>query len=149
MAKAKTVSSGTETIEAALKDGTETLKDGFDKAVQGYEQLVAFGKDNAEAVLKSANVAGKSIEAINAEVLTYSRAAVEESIFVTKAIMASKSVQEVIEIQSDFAKSAFETYVAEMTKVRDLFMTAAKQSAAPIQARVTAFADLVQNAKAA
>ena len=50
MAKAKTVKESADVIESALKNGTEAVKDGFDKAVKGYDQLISFGKDNAEAV---------------------------------------------------------------------------------------------------
>ena len=144
MAKAKRIKEGADVIEAALKNGTETVKDGFDKAVKGYDQLISFGKDNAEAVIKSATLAGKGLEAINTEVFAYSRLTVEEGVEVTKAVLASKSIQEAIEIQTDYVKTAFETYVTEMNKVRDLALAVAKQAAQPLQARATVIADLVQ-----
>ena len=149
MAKARTETgtTGAEAIEAALKSRTETFKEGFEKATQGYEQLLAFGKDNTEAALKSANIAGKGIEALNTEVFTYSRNAVEDGIAVTKAIMGSKSIQEVIELQSDFAKTAFESYVAEFSMVRELALATAKEFSAPLQGRATAFAGLVQETR--
>ena len=144
MAKAKTVKNGADPIEAALENGTEAMKDGFEKAAKGYEQAFTFGKDNAEAVLKSATLAGKGVEAITGEVFAYSRQSVEESVAATKAMLGSKSVQELLELQSDFAKSAFETYLAEMNKVRELALTFAKDAAEPLQARFTAFTDIVQ-----
>ncbi len=151
MAKARTETgtNGAEAIEAALKSSAATFKDGFEKANNGYEQFLAFGKENAEAVLKSANIAGKGIEAINTEVFAFSRNSVEEGIAVTKEIMASKTVQEVIELQTGFAKTAFETYVAEFSKVRELAMATAKEFNAPLQERATAFAGLVQETRAA
>jgi phasin family protein len=144
MAKAKTVKEGADAIEAALKNGSEAVKGGFDKALKGYDQLVAFGKDNAEAVIKSAAVAGKGFEAINTQVFTYSRQSVEEGVEVTKAVLAAKSVQEAIEIQTDYARAVFETYLAEMNKVRELALSTAKEAAEPLQARAAAIADLVQ-----
>ena len=141
----KTTANGSETIEATLKTGTDAMKDGFEKATKSYEQLMAFGKDTAEALLKAANTTGKGIETINTEVFSYSRQSVEEGIAATKAVLASKTLQEVIEIQSDYAKTAFETYVAELTKLRDLAINTTKAATAPIQARVAAFADLVQS----
>jgi phasin family protein len=144
----KTTANGPETIEAALKTGTDAMKDGFEKAAKSYEQLVAFSKDTAEALLKAANTTGRGIETINSEVFSYSRHSVEESVAVTKAVLASKTLQEVLEIQSDYAKTAFETYVAEFTKVRDLAMSVAKAASEPVQARVAAFADFVQSAAA-
>ena len=145
MAKAKTVKESADVIESALKNGTEAVKDGFDKAVKGYDQLLSIGKDNAEAVIKSATLAGKGLEAINTQVFAYSRLSMEEGVEVTKAVLASKSVQEALEIQTDYVKSAFETYVTELNKVRDMALSVAKQAAQPLQARATVIADLVQS----
>ena len=144
MAKAKTVKNGADPIEAALENGTEAVKEGLEKAAKGYEQAFVFGKDNAEAVLKSATLAGKGVEAITSEVFAYSRQSVEESVAATKAMLGSKSVQELLELQSDYVKSAFETYVAEMNRMRDLAMTVAKDAAEPLQERFAAFGDIVQ-----
>ena len=144
----KTTANGPETIEAALKTSTDAVKDGFEKATKSYEQLMAFSKETAEALLKAANTTGKGIETINTEVFSYSRQSVEEGVAVTKAVLASKTLQEVLEIQSDYAKTAFETYVAQLTKLRELAMGTAKAASEPIQARVAAFADFVQAAAA-
>lgn len=147
MAKAKTTATeGAETIETALHSGTEAMKNGFEKAAKSYEHLVTFGKDNAEAVLKSATATGKGMETINSEVFAYTRKSVEEGIAVTKAIMASKSVDEAFLLQSEFSKSAFETYVDQLAKFGDLTLALTREAAAPIQARVTAFVELMRAA---
>lgn len=135
---------GTESIEATLKTGAETVKDGFEKASLNYDQMVSFNKETAEAVLKAASIAGKGAETINAEVFAYSRQSVEDGVTATKAMLASKTVQELLQAQSDFTKSAFEAYVAEAAKVRDMALDTAKAAVAPLQARFTASADLLQ-----
>ena len=147
MAKARTSSAeGAETIEAALGNGAEAMKNGFEKAAKGYEQLVTFGKDNAEAVLKSANAAGKGMETINSEAFAFARKSVEEGVAVTKAIFASKSVDEAFLLQSEFSKTAFENYVDQLAKFGDLTLALTREAAAPLQARVSAFVELVRAA---
>ena len=96
--------------------------------------------------LKSANAAGKGVETINSEVFSYARKSIEESMAATKAIMAAKSVDEAIQLQSEFSKSAFETYVDELAKFGDMALAAAKGAAEPLQARVSAFVHLVKAA---
>jgi phasin family protein len=145
MAKTKSTN-GAETIETALQTGTEAMKDGFEKAVKGYDQFVSFSKDTAEAVIKSANAAGKGVETINGEMFAYTRKSIEESIAATKAIMSAKSVDEAIQLQSEFSKSVFEAYVDELAKFGDLALATAKDAATPLQARVSAFVDLVRAA---
>jgi len=139
-----TTNNGAETIETALHTGAEAVKDGFEKAVKGYDQFVSFSKDNAEAMIKSANATGKGIETINGEVFAFARKSIEEGIVATKAIMASKSVDEAIQLQSEFSKSVFEAYVDELAKFGDLALAITKSAATPLQARVSAFAELVR-----
>ena len=59
--------------------------------------------------------------------------------------MASKSVDEAIQLQSEFSKSAFEAYVDELAKFGDLTLAITKSAATPLQARVSAFAELVRS----
>jgi len=140
----KSTTNGAENFEHALHTSAEAVKDGFEKAAKGYGQLVTFNKDTAEAVLKSANAAGKGIETFNSEVLAYARKSVENSVSATKAIMSAKSVDEAIQLQTEFGKTAFETYVDELAKFGDMALAFARESAEPLQARFSAFAHLVR-----
>ncbi len=144
--KSTTTHTPTEPMETALLTGAEAMKDGFEKAVKGYDQIVTFGKDNAEAMLKSANAAGKGIETINSEVFAYTRKSVEDSVAVAKAVLAAKTVEEAFQLQSEFGKAIFETYVDQLAKFGDMTLAVARNTAEPIQARVSAFADIMRAA---
>ena len=133
----------------AIKSGADALKAGFEKAVQNYDAALGFGKENVEAVLKSATVAGKGAETIHNEFYAYSKQSIEDGIAASKAILGSKSVHEAFELQSDFAKAAFESYVGQLTKFGELFTATTKDSFAPIQTRVQAWVDAVQTSRAA
>ena len=106
--------------------------------------MVAFGKDTAEAMIKSANAAGKGFETINSEVFSYTRKSIEDSVVATKAIMGSKSVDEAVQLQSEYGKTAFETYVDELAKFQDMALAITKSAATPLQARVSAFVEMVR-----
>ena len=150
MSKAKTAGEkATASAESALENGAAALKTGLDKALKGYDAFVGYGKDTAEAVTKSATVAGKGIESINSEIYSYSKQSIEEAVAATKAVMGSKSVHEAFEFQTDFAKSAFESYVAELSKISELATSATKDSFAPFKGRVQAWLDVVQTARVA
>jgi phasin family protein len=152
MAKSKTADTtvnAAENIETAMKNGTEALKSGFEKAVKNYDQFLGYGKDTVEAYMKAANVAGKGAETLHNEIFAYSKQSLEDTIAATKALLASKSMHEAFELQSDFAKTAFDSYVSQMTKVGEIVTATAKDSLAPIQGRVQAWVDVVQNARAA
>ena len=127
-----------------MKNGTDSLREGFEKFAFGYEQLIAFNKQTAEAVIEAATKAGKGVETINSEMFSFSRQSMDDGIAATKAVLGAKSLQEAVERQTEYAKAALEAYVAEMSKVRELALDTAKAASEPLQARVTAFADLVQ-----
>src|SRR5215475_2494979 len=150
MIKAKTAGEkATASAETVLENGAAALKTGMEKAIKGYDAFVGYSKDTADAVTKSATVAGKGIESINSEIYSYSKQSIEDAATATKAVMGSKSVHETFEFQTDFAKSAFEAYVAELSKLGELTTTATKDSFAPFKGRVQAWLDVVQSARPA
>ncbi len=153
MAKAKTAGEKTidaaEGFEMAAKNGAEVFKSGFEKAVKGYDQFFGFGKETVEAYMKAANVAGKGAETLHNEIFAYSRQSFEDTVAATKAVMSSKSVHEAFELQSDFAKTAFDGYVSQMTKISELVVSTTKDSMQPLQGRVQAWVETVQSSRAA
>jgi len=150
MSKAKTTGEkATATAESALENGAAALKTGLEKALKGYDAFVGYGKETADAVTKSATVAGKGMESINSEIYSYSKQSIEDAVSATKAVMGSKSVHEAFEFQSDFAKSAFEAYVAELSKITELSTAATKEAFAPFKGRVQAWLDTVQSVRVA
>ena len=152
MAKSKTnekILNGAEHIEAAVKNGAEAFKTNFDKAVKGYDKFLGLGKDNLEAVVAAATVAGKGAETLHNELYAYSKQTIEDSVAATKAVLASKSAHEAFELQTDFAKTAFDQYVSQVTKMNEIFAATAKDAFTPFQTRYQAWVDAVQEARAA
>ena len=147
MTKAKTADKATATAESAINNGAAAFKAGFEKAIKGYDSVLDYSKDTVEAVMKSATAAGKGTEALNNQIYAYSKASIDESLSVTKALLSSKSVHEAFETQSEFAKSAFESYIGEMTKIGELLSAATKDSFAPLKGRAQAWLDVVQAAR--
>ena len=47
-------------------------------------------------------------------------------------------------MQSEYSKSAFETYVDELAKFQDMALAITKSAATPLQARVSAFVEMVR-----
>jgi hypothetical protein len=53
-----------------------------------------------------------------------------------KAMASAKSVHEAWEVQTDYAKSSLDAYIAQATKANDLFMDAAKKASEPFSTRL-------------
>lgn len=138
-----------ETAETVLKNGTETFKDGFEKAAKAYDHFLGFGKETVEAYLKAANAAGKGFETYQSEMFAFTKQSVEDSLAVTKAVLGARSVHEAIQTQSGFAKTAFDTYVGEVNRLNEIALSTAKETFEPIQGRIQAWVEVVQSSRAA
>jgi len=138
-----------DTAETALKNGTQAFKNGMENAVKGYDQFLGFGKETVEAYLRSANATGKGVETFQNEVYLFSKQSVEETLATTKAVLGAKTVHEAMEIQADFAKTAFEAYVGQVNRLNEIMLSTAKEAFEPIQHRIHAWANTAQTARAA
>lgn len=148
MATAKTApriaKSATEAFEQATSASTEAVRENIDRSMAALSEASAFGKQNVEAWLASAAAAQKGFEALSARTVAFQKAALENHVAVAKTLMGSKSVQEYVEKQNQYAKTSFEAYVAEITSMSDLVAGVAKDALAPINDRVTAVGQFIQ-----
>ena len=138
-----------EAVDQAIKGGNKAMKDGLENWTKAFERFAGFGKENVEAYMQSATTFGKAFERINSEVFAFQRQQVEDGIAAFKAVTTAKSVQEAFEVQSDYAKSALDAYVAQATKINDLWMDAAKQAFEPMTERFSALSEVVKDVRPA
>lgn len=154
MATAKTAQSAkveNQVADAATKGfeqltamAPESVKEQLDRTMTAVTEMGTFSKENMEAVVASATAYTKGVEAISARAAAFSKQAVENHMSAAKSIMTSRSVQELVERQSAYAKSAFEGYVSELNQVSEIFAGVTKQAMQPFNERVSAVGQLVQ-----
>ncbi|MBS0384177.1 MAG: TIGR01841 family phasin [Proteobacteria bacterium] len=147
MAAAKTAraaKSATEAFEQVTTASSDAVRENFDRGLAALSEASAFGKQNVEAWVASAAAAQKGIEAISARSVAFSKQAVESHVAAAKSLLTSKSVQEFVEKQNDYAKASFEAYVAELTSFSDLVSGVAKETLQPINERFNAVGQLMQ-----
>lgn len=144
---ARTAKSATEAFEQVTTASSEAVRENIDRSLAALSEVSAFGKQNAEAFLASATATQKGLEAISARQVAYSKQAIENHVAATKSLMTSKSVQEFVEKQNEYAKASFEAYVAELTSFSDLVQGVTKQAIEPINERFNAVGQLMQTAQ--
>jgi hypothetical protein len=101
--------------------------------VKNFEDVQKYGKDNMDATLKSFGALTKGAQAIAAEVADYSKRSFEDGSKVVEKLFGVKSFEKAIEIQSDYAKTSYEGFVAQATKIGELYMDAAKEAYKPFE----------------
>jgi hypothetical protein len=100
------------------------------------EEMQKFGKDNVDATLKSFGALSKASQAIATEVADYSKKSFEDGTKVMEKLFGAKSFDKAIEIQADYAKTAYEGFVAQATKIGELYADLAKETYTPFEAYV-------------
>ena len=151
MAAAETVKNTVEQAANATKQtaaaGNEALKQGMDKSINAMTELNAINKANVEAMVESATVAARGAAAISTQSFAFSKSSWEKGVSAAQALAGARSIQEVIELQTSFAKTSMEAYLAEVTKLTDTMQASVKDTFKPINERVTATVERVQSVR--
>jgi phasin family protein len=135
------------TVDQFTAASNVAFKDGVEKTLAALNDANAQSKKNLEAVVASVTAATKGAEALGAQAMAYSKTSFETQVAAAKSLTSAKSVQEVVELQTSFAKSALEAYMAEMTRMSETVSASVKDSMKPLNERVTAMVERVQAAR--
>jgi len=98
------------------------------------EDMQNFGKSSMETALTSFGAWTKGAQAIAAEVVDYSKKSAESSAVAWEKLMGAKSLEKALEVQSQYLRSSYEDFVAEATKLGELYVDLAKEAYKPIEA---------------
>ena len=88
-------------------------------------------KEQSDAAMASANSVAASVQAITAAHADYTKKALQDgSEFITK-LANLKAPSDVMALQSEYAKTTYEAFVAEAKKISELYADLAKQTYKP------------------
>jgi phasin family protein len=135
------------TVDQVSAATNVAFKDGVEKTLSALNEANAYSKKNLEAVVASVTAATKGAEALGAETLAFSKKSFDESVAAAKTLTSAKSFQEVVEFQTNFAKTAMEAYIAQMNRASEIFQASVKDSVKPLNERVTATVERLQAAR--
>jgi phasin family protein len=141
---------GAETLKSTVEQfttaGNQAFKDSIEKSLSALGEANAHSKKNLEAVVASVTAATKGAEALGAQAMAYSKKAMEDQVAAAKSLAGAKSVQEVVELQTAYAKFALESYIAHVNKASETVSASVKDAFQPINERVTALVEKIQAA---
>ncbi len=110
--------------------------------VKNIDDMQQLGKDNMDATLKSFGALSKSMQAIAVEMADYSKKVFEQSTAATEKLIGAKSLDKAFEVQSDYVKSCYEGFVAQATKLGELYADLAKEAYRPFEGQFGKFASV-------
>jgi phasin family protein len=125
----------------AAEFGHEAFKTTVDRSIAAFDGFATNSKLNLEAFADSVGAAAECAQTLSAQATAYSKKALEDHVSTAKKLAGAKSVQEAFDIQTGYAKSAMEGYLAELTRWSDSVSASMQRSLKPINDRVAAAAE--------
>jgi hypothetical protein len=108
------------------------------------EDIQSYGKEQLEQVVSSASGLQSGLHAIATAYGDYTKKSFEDTKAFVEKLQGVKSLDKAIEAQSEFAKSSYETFVADSQKIAGLYGDLAKQAFKPIDGLVAKFTPSAQ-----
>jgi hypothetical protein len=97
------------------------------------EEVQQHGKEQVDAAVAAAGSFQKGVQAIAMAFSDYTRKSFEDGNAFTEKLAGVKSLDKAVEVQTEYAKRTYETFVAESQKIGELYADLAKQTYKPFE----------------
>ena len=101
--------------------------------IKNFDDVQKISKDNVDATMKSFGALSKASQSIATEFADFTKKSFEDGTKVMEKLLGAKSLDKAMEIQTDYAKTAYEGFVAQATKMGELYADLAKETYKPFE----------------
>jgi phasin family protein len=101
--------------------------------MQQFDQFQKFGQENVDAAMKSFGAVTKGAQTIAVEAADYAKKSFEHSTATLEKLVGAKTLDKAVEIHTDYLKTAYESFVAQSTKMGELYAAVAKEAFKPLE----------------
>jgi hypothetical protein len=101
--------------------------------IQNFETIQKQGQESLDVAMKSVNAMTKGFQDIAKETADFSKKQFETSAAAAEKLMATKSVEKAFEVQADYVKTSYEAFVAQATRMGEIYADMAKQAYKPYE----------------
>jgi hypothetical protein len=101
--------------------------------IKNFEDIQKLSQSNMDAAMKAFGEWNKGWQAIAAEITDYTKKSFEEGTATFEKLASAKSVEQAIEIQTGFAKRAYDGYMHQMSKIGGMYADLAKEAYKPVE----------------
>ncbi|HEU4379120.1 MAG TPA: phasin family protein [Hyphomicrobiaceae bacterium] len=101
--------------------------------IKNFEDIQKLSQTNMDTVMKAFGEWNKGWQAIAAEMTDYTKKSFEEGTATFEKLASAKSVEQAIEIQTGYAKRAYDGYMHQMSKIGGMYAELAKEAYKPVE----------------
>jgi hypothetical protein len=103
------------------------------------EDVQQYGKEQFDTVVASATTVQNGLHAIASAYGDYTKKSIEDTKSFVEKLSGVKSLDKALEVQTEYAKSSYETFVTETQKITGLYTELAKQTLKPMEGLIAKF----------
>jgi len=108
--------------------------------IKNFDDLQKLNQNGMDTAMKAFGGWNKGWQAIAAEMTDYTKRSFEDSTATFEKLLGAKSMEQAFEIQTTYAKRAYDDYMHQMTKIGTMYADLAKEAYRPMER-------LVQNSR--
>ena len=120
-------------VATKLVHATNELSEDIMTTTPNFEDFQKFSKQQMDTVSALASTVTKGFQDIAAESTDYSKKAFAANTAAVEKLLGAKSVETAIQIQTEYAKSAYEGFVAQASRINELFVKLATEAFKPVE----------------
>jgi hypothetical protein len=101
--------------------------------IKNFEDFQKLGQQNVDTAMKMFGEWSKGWQAIAAEMTDYTKRSFEEGTATVEKLLSAKSFEQAVEIQTGYAKRAYDDYMHQVSKLGGLYAELAKEAYKPVE----------------
>lgn len=106
-------------------------------AAKGYDDFAGAQKDSVDAFVKAGEVIAKGVEELTRTCFDLAQDVAAANAEAAAAMLAVKSLEELVGVQNELARKAFDRSIAEGERISGISLKIANEAFEPIQAQFT------------
>jgi hypothetical protein len=101
--------------------------------IKNFEGFQKLGQQNVDVAMRMFGEWSRGWQAIATEMTDYSKRSFEEGTATVEKLLSAKSFEQAVEIQTGYAKRAYDDYMHQVSKIGGLYADLAKEAYKPVE----------------
>ena len=129
---------GTGSFEKLFADASQRGEEAVKRSRKAAEELANIYRGNIDAFVEAGKIAASGAQSLGQDLVAKSRDSLEQTATTVRSFAEAKSPTELLQLQSDFARSAFDRFVEESSALTESVVKLAGEAFQPISNRASA-----------
>ena len=114
--------------------------------MKNYEDATKISKENVDAAIRSSQVMAKAAEELGKAIYSFTQSSVELSVQASQAALNVRTLQDLVDVQSEYARTSMDHMISGTSKLSDLAVKVANEVMEPINQRMNEAMEKINNA---